>query len=175
MAGFWISSLMVRVGRGIAAFSSEPHLGWAYLTRNKEAPFLPIPFFSHSGNITPVIRAQSLGGSPPFGVGKFVCASGWPEHLCCAYRCFGRRSARDGGIRGWLTATRHPQFGMRPFQDRAGADAGNSVRHFRGFSKSSRLCFLLFVNFAADIVGPTSCGEGERSARAEIRESRVRR
>jgi len=43
MAGSWISSPMVRVDRGIAAFSPEPHLGWAYPARNWEAPSLPIP------------------------------------------------------------------------------------------------------------------------------------
>jgi len=35
--------------------------------------------------------------------------------------------ARAGGVLGWLSATRHPQFGMRSYQYRAGADVGSSV------------------------------------------------
>jgi len=93
------------------------------------------------------MRAQSLGGSPPLSVSIFIGASGWPERLGSAYHCLRRRSARGGGVRGWLSATRHPQFGMRPFWDRAGAEVGTSVQLIRGFLKSSRLCVWFFYNF----------------------------
>jgi len=49
------------------------------------------------------MRAQSLGGSPPFCVCQFIGTSGWPERLGCAYRCFRRRSARGGRVLGWLS------------------------------------------------------------------------
>jgi len=35
--------------------------------------------------------------------------------------------------------------------------------------------FCFFVIFVDSIIGPTSCGEGEKSARAKIRDARVRR
>jgi len=91
------------------------------------------------------MRALSLGGSPLFRVCVFICASGWTEPLDYPYRCLRRRSARGEGICGWLLATRHPQFGMRPFCDRSGADVGTNVQRFRKFFESSRLC-LLFLN-----------------------------
>jgi len=66
-----------------------------------------------------------------------------PERLGCAHRCFKRRSARGGGIRGWLSPTRNAQFGMRPFPDRAGADVRTSVQSFQRFLRVpvSVFCF----------------------------------
>jgi len=58
--------------------------------------------------------------------------------------------------------------------DRAGADVGARVQRFRAFSRVpvSVFCFpFVFVS----IFSPTSCEEGERSSRAEIRDARVRR
>jgi len=55
------------------------------------------------------------------------------NYLRYAYRYFRRRSARGGGIRICLSATRQPQLGMRPFRDSAGADVGTSVQRFCGF------------------------------------------
>jgi len=42
----------------------------------------------------------------------------------------------------------------------------------RSYIDSGKKLYAFFVDFRA---GPTSCGEGEKSARAEIRDSRVRR
>jgi len=61
------------------------------------------------------MRAQSPGGSPPFSVSIFIGSSGWSERLSNPYRCFRHRSARGGGGRGWLSATRHPLLWMRAF------------------------------------------------------------
>jgi len=49
---------------------------------------------------------------------------------------------------------------MRPFQDRAGADVGTSVRHFRGLLRVPVPVFCC-VLVLLSIVGPTSCGEGK--------------
>jgi len=54
-------------------------------------------------------------------------------------------TARGGGVRCWISATRHPQCGMRPFRDRAAADVGSSVQCFRGIFESSRRHLARFV------------------------------
>jgi len=66
---------------------------------------------------------------------------------------------------------------MRPFRDAAGADGGTSVQLIRGFLRVpvSVFCVVFLIDFLCSIIGPTSCGEGEKSARAEIRDARVRR
>jgi len=38
----------------------------------------------------------------------------------------------------------------------------------------SVFCVMLLIDFVCSIFGPTSCGEGEKSARAEIRYARIR-
>jgi len=45
---------------------------------------------------------------------------------------------------------------------------------FVGFLRVSVSVFCFCVIFVASIIGPTSCGEGERSARAAIGDARVR-
>jgi len=61
------------------------------------------------------MRAQNLGGSPPFCVRVFIGASGWPECLGYAYPCFRRRSVRGEDVRGWLFAPVIPSLGCGPF------------------------------------------------------------
>jgi len=76
------------------------------------------------------------------------------------------KSGKDGGVHGWLSATRHPQFGMRPFRDRAGADVGASVQLIRVFFGSSRLFwfwFCFFITSFDSMINPKSFGEGEKS------------
>jgi len=103
------------------------------------------------------MRAQSLGGSPPFCVSKFIGASGWPERLGCTYCCFGSRSAR--GVRGWLFVTQHPQFG--PFRTVLVRMLDPVFVISVGFLRVpvSVFCFIFFL---LSILNPTSCGEGER-------------
>jgi len=44
-----------------------------------------------------------------------------------------------------------------------------------GFLRVPFSVFRFFVIFVDSIIGPTNCEEGEKSARAEIRDARVRR
>jgi len=112
--------------------------------------------------------------SPPFGVCTFIGASGWPECLGCAYRCFRRRSGLGGDVRGWLSATRHPQYGMRSFGTVLVRMLEPVFSVSVGFCKVPDSVFCFCVNFVASH-DPMSCGKRERSARAEIRDTRVRR
>jgi len=95
MAGFWISSPMVRVDLGIAAVSPEPLLGWAYPARSLEAHSLPIiSSLAIQARVASGLWARSLDGSPPFRVGIFAPS---------AYQYFRRRSRRH-----WRLAFCHP-------------------------------------------------------------------
>jgi len=99
-----------------------------------------------------------LGGSPPFCVCVFVYSSGWPKRLGSAYHCLKRRCARV-----------IPSLGCGPFGTVLVWMVKPVFSLSMGFLRVhvSVFCVVLLICFLCSIICPTSCGEVEKSARAD--------
>jgi len=119
------------------------------------------------------MRAQSLGGSPPYRYVYLFAPAGSPSGLARPTAVLGAEAPVAEAYAAGFLPPDIPSSECGPFGTVLVQMLEPVLNISVGFLRVSVsvVCFPFFFS----IFGPTSCGEGERSVRAEIRDARVRR